>query len=256
MVGAVGEYYLYVDHWVTGQYSVIHGLLATGINGRDVLAWDAPPGYLVFEGVALFVSALGTGVRRDVNDYARELTRTTGLLLVRVIDFLDRLGDGLTVGDLRLTDIRLDVEFTTHAVDQHLKVKLTHPTNDGLAGLLVGTDVESWVLFGEALNCYTEFVLVTLRLRLNGNRDHRRRESHRLEDHWITWITQGLTRGGVLEAHDRNDVSGAYRINFFTLISVHSINLADALLAVLDTVQHRGTGIKATRVNPQVGELA
>ncbi len=47
-----------------------------------------------------------------------------------------------------LADIGLDAELTAHPVDQNLQVKLAHATDDGLAGLLVGTDVESRVLFG------------------------------------------------------------------------------------------------------------
>ena len=49
-----------------------------------------------------------------------------------------RLRDGLAVGDLRVADIRLDVELAHHAVDDDLEVQLAHAGDDRLAGLLVG----------------------------------------------------------------------------------------------------------------------
>ena len=63
-----------------------------------------------------------------------------------VIDLRHGLGDGLAVRDLRLADVRLHLELTTHPVYEHLKVKLTHSTDDGLAGFLVSAHVECRVL--------------------------------------------------------------------------------------------------------------
>jgi hypothetical protein len=51
--------------------------------------------------------------RLELDDDAGELARTTGLLLVRVLELLDGLLDGLAVGDLRLADVRLDLEVAT-----------------------------------------------------------------------------------------------------------------------------------------------
>ena len=63
--------------------------------------------------------------------------------------FSTGLGDGLAVGHLRLADGGVDLELAQHAVDQHLEVQLAHAGDDGLAGLLVGADLEGRVLLGE-----------------------------------------------------------------------------------------------------------
>ena len=56
----------------------------------------------------------------------RVLAATTGLADVAHFDLLDRLRDRLAVRDLRLADVRLDVELAHHAVDEHLEVQLAH----------------------------------------------------------------------------------------------------------------------------------
>src|SRR5690606_41195598 len=61
------------------------------------------------------------------DDDPRELAGATGLLLVRVLHLLRRAADGLPVGDLRLADVRLDLELAAHAVDEHVEVELAHP---------------------------------------------------------------------------------------------------------------------------------
>ena len=54
------------------------------------------------------------------------LTATTGLADVALLDLLDRLRDRLAVRDLRLADVRVDVELAHHPVDEHLEVQLAH----------------------------------------------------------------------------------------------------------------------------------
>ena len=54
-----------------------------------------------------------------------------------VVDPVDLLGQSLTVGNLWLTDICLDLELALHAVNEHLEVKFAHTLNDGLAGFFI-----------------------------------------------------------------------------------------------------------------------
>ena len=69
-------------------------------------------------------------------------------------------------------------------------------------------------------------------------------------------VAQRLTGGGLLQTHDGDDVAGAHRLDLLTLVRVHPVDLADALLLALDRVQHRGAGLQAARVDPDEGELA
>ncbi len=236
---------------VAGEDTELHGLLATGVDRGDVLLRNAATGDLVHELVAL------AGLDRLDRDLdLRELAGATGLLLVRVVDALDGLADRLAVRDLRLADVGLDLELTLHTVDQHLEVQLAHTRDDGLAGLFVGVDLEGRVLLGQPLNRGAQTLLVTLRLRLDRDADDRGREVHGLQDDRVLLVAQRLTGGGLLETHDGDDVAGAHRVDLFTLVRVHAVDLADALLAALHRVEDGGAGLKAPGVDPDEGELA
>src|SRR5690606_33221215 len=117
VVGAVDEADLDVHRRIAGEHAVVEGRLDALVRRLDVLARDAAAGDLVGE----LVAAAGVGLERDLDD--RELTRTTGLLDVAVFDRLDRAGDRLAVGDLRLADRRLDGVLALHAVDEDLEVQ-------------------------------------------------------------------------------------------------------------------------------------
>ena len=90
--------------------------------------------------------------------------------------------DRLAVRDLRLADVGADVELAHHAVDDDLEVQLAHAADDGLAGLRVRVDLEGRVFLHELGERHAHLFLVGLGLRLDGDRDDRLREVHRLED--------------------------------------------------------------------------
>ena len=100
----------------------------------------------------------------------------------RYVYVVDRLGDRLAVGHLRLADGGVDLELAQHAVDEHLEVQLAHAGDDGLAGLLVGADLEGRVLLGQRVERLAHLVLVDLGLRLDGDVDDRLGELDALED--------------------------------------------------------------------------
>ena len=189
-----------------------------------------PPRDLVDELVALARVRL----ERDLDD--GELTGAAGLLDVAVLDRLDRLGDRLAVGHLRLADRGLDGELALHAVDQHLEVQLAHARDDGLAGLLVGADAERRVLVGQRLERLAELVLVALRLRLDGDVDDRLRELHALEDDRVAAVAQRVAGGRVLEAEPGHDVAGHGHVEVLALVGVHQQDAAEALALLLDRV--------------------
>src|SRR5699024_8944477 len=128
---AVQEDGLDPDDRVAGEDAVLHGVLDARVDAGDVLLRDAATGDLVLELVQL---AALLGVERLEGDlHLRELAGATGLLLVGEVVLLDRLADGLAVGDLRLADVRLDLELTLHPVDEDVQVQLTHAGDDRLA---------------------------------------------------------------------------------------------------------------------------
>src|SRR5690606_2613845 len=112
------------------QHTLLHGRLDTRVHRRDVLTRDPTAGDRVGELVELVLRGLQ---RLEGHLDLRELTRTTGLLLVRVVDLLRLATDRLAVRDLRLADVGLDLELPLHAVDEDVEVELAHTADDGLA---------------------------------------------------------------------------------------------------------------------------
>src|SRR6478752_3859322 len=254
VVLAVEQRCLDADHGVAGENAVLHGVLHARVDRRDVLPRDPPTGDLVLELVGRPVCAHLE--RLDGDLHLRELAGPTRLLLVGVVVPLDGLADRLAVGHLRLADVRLDVELTPHAVDQDLQVELTHARDDRLTGLLVEADLERRVLLGQLLDGRAQLLLVALGLRLDGDRDDRRREGHRLQDHRLLGVGQGVTRRRPLHAVDGDDLAGTHALALFALVGVHLVDLADPLLAVLGAVEHRGPGVQLAGVHADVGQLA
>src|SRR5256885_209378 len=239
---------------VPGQHAILHGVLRTGVHRRDELLGDAPTGDRVDELVR--GSVRGDLERLQGDDHLGVLARATGLLLVRVVDLLHLAADGLPVGHLRLTDVRLDVELAAHAVRQDVPGQLAPAGDDRLTGLLVVADAEGRVLLGEALDRGTELLLVGLALRLDRHRDDRLRERHRLQDHRVRRVAERVAGGGLLETLYGDDVARGRGRPLLALVGVHLVDLADPLLAVLGGVDHRGAAFERAGVDPDVRQLA
>ena len=175
---------------------------------------------------------------------------------MRVFVLLDRLADGLTVGNHRVTHVGLDLELATHTVDDDVEVELTHTTDDGLAGLGVELDGERRVLFRQLLDGDAHLLLVGLRLGLDGDLDNGGGEGHRLEDDRLVDRAQRVTGRGVLEADHRVDVASVCHVDGVLLVGVHLEDLADALLLALGRVEDLGAGLDLTGVHADEGELA
>ena len=253
VVGAVEQDDLHVHQRVTGQHAVLHGVLRTGVDRRDVLPRDAAAGDLVLELVSRPVL---TAERLEGDEHLGELAGATGLLLVGELDLVDRPLDGLLVGHLRLADVGLDLELAAHPVDQDVQVKLAHPADHGLAGLGVLVHLEGRVLLGELLDRQAQLLLVALGLGLDGHLDDRIRERHRLQHDLVARVTQGVAGGGVLETDHGVDVTRRGPLDRVLLVGVHLEQLAQALLLALGRVHDLGTGLDLARVHPDVGQLA
>ncbi|CAB4616573.1 unannotated protein [freshwater metagenome] len=175
---------------------------------------------------------------------------------MRVLDLGHGLTDRLAVSNLWLTNVGFNLELATHAVNEDVEVKLAHSGDDGLTGFFIGADLEGGVFFSKALNSRTQLLLVALGLGLDRHVDNRGWEGHRFENNRVARVAQSFTSGGVLESHNSHDVTGTHARDFFTLVGVHLVNLADALLAALHAVEHLSSGFENAGVDAQVGELA
>src|SRR5207302_9640152 len=149
---------------------------------------------------------------------------------------LDRLANGLLVGDLRLADVGVDLELAQQAIDDDLQMELAHARDERLPGLGVGRDAEGRILGGELVERAAEALLVGLGLGLDGDRDDGVRELHALEHDRLRLVAEGVAGGRVAETDRGGDVARVNLLDLLALVGVHLQEPADALLLPLDRV--------------------
>ena len=174
------------------------------------------------------VEALAGG-RLDVDVDDAVLARAAGLLDEAALDLLGRAADRLAVGDLRAADVGLDAVLALHAVDEDLEVQLAHAGDLGLAGLLVGLDLEGRVLLGQAAEGDGHLLLVGLRLRLDGDLDDRLGEVDVLELIGALGRAQRVAGRDLLDADGRGDVARVDLVDLLAIVGVHHQDAPDAL---------------------------
>ena len=135
-------------------------------------------------------------------------------------------------------------------------MQLAHPGDHRLASLLIAADAERRILVGQRLQCLAQLVLVALRLRLDGDVDHRLGELHPLEDDRVAAIAQRVAGGRLLETEPGDDVAGHRRVEVLTLVGVHQQDAAEPLAALFRRVVRLFALVDLARVHPEVGELA
>ena len=175
---------------------------------------------------------------------------------MRVFLVHDGLADRLAVCNLRVTDVALHLEFTTHTVDDDVELQLAHAGDQGLAGLFVGLHLEGRILVGQLRQSDAHLLLVGLGLRLHGHLDHRIREGHGFEGDRGLLVAQGITGGDVLQTHEGVDVAGFGGIHRVLLVGVHLEDLADAFLLLLGGVEDGVARLDGTGVHAHEHELA
>ena len=184
------------------------------------------------------------------------LAAASGLADELSLNFLDRLADRLAVSDLRPADVRVDAELALESVDDDLEVQLAHAGDEGLAGLVVGAHAEGRVLLRQPLQAHSQLVLVGLRLRLHGDRDHRVREGHRLERDRRRVRRQRVARRRVLETNAGGDLAGTDLLSLLAVVRMHLEDAPDSLGLTGPCVQHAVAGLDLAGVDAEVGELA
>ena len=166
---------------------------------------------------------------------------------------LRRLLDRLLERDLRPADVRFDAELSLHPIHQDIEMQLSHTRDDGLPGLLVVLHPEARIFFGELVQRFAHAVLVVLRLRLDGDVDHRLRERDRLEDQRVRGVAERVARRRVLQSH-RRDAARRNLRHLFAMVRVHLHDPAHALGLLARRVVHTRSGNQPSRIHPEVCE--
>ena len=71
----------------------------------------------------------------------RVLAATTRLLLENLLA-RGGLGNGLAISNLGLADVRFHAKLAFHAIDDDFQMQLAHAGDNGLAGFMIGRNVE------------------------------------------------------------------------------------------------------------------
>src|SRR5690606_20248370 len=176
-----------------------------------------------------------------------DLPTTTGLAHKLAFD-LASVADRFTVSHLRLADVGFNVELALHAVDQNIQVQLAHTTNDGLTGLFVRAHTERRIFLGQFAQSNAHLLLVGFGLRLDGNVNHRLGEVHTLANDLLVQVAMSVTSGDVFQTEQGSNVNGAQLFDLGTVVGLHLIRSADALVLELDLVEHGEARNKDTGV--------
>src|SRR5581483_628706 len=249
VVSAVEHGDFHVRHGIARQHAVLERFHHALLHGRNKFLRDRAAVDLVDE----FVIALSHGLDAQLD--ARVLARTAGLLLVGVI-VLGLLPDGLAIGDLRLADVGADIELTLHAIDDDFQVQLAHASQDGLAGVGIGGNLERGVFLHELGDGHAELFLIRLGLGLDGELDHGRRELDGLKNQRSFLVADRVAGGNGLEPDRRADVAREHFGDFLALVGVHLYQTADTLFAALGDVIDRIARAEPARIHADERELA
>src|SRR5215211_1733343 len=251
VVRTVDEFDPDIDYGVASDDAGIEGILDALVHARDVLPRDDAADDLVVELVAGLVVVLG------VDDRVAVLAPATGLPHEPALDALHALADGLPVSDLRTANIRVNPELPQEPVDDDLQVQLAHARDDGLPGLLVAAHGEGRVLLGETLERHGEFLLVGLRLGLDGLPDDGLGEDHLLQHDLLGVLgrDERIARPRIGEPDGGNELAGIHLVALLTAVGVKLQKPPHALAPTLGGVHHVGAGLERARIHPHVSQL-
>src|SRR5690606_20636602 len=234
---------------IAGENTVLHLLFDALLDSRNVFLRNHTTDNLVLE-LQTFRTFVG---RLEADPAMTKLATTTGLTNKLAFD-LALVANHLAIGNLRLTDVCLDTELATHTVYDDVQVQLTHTTDDGLAGFLVGAHAERGVFLSQTTQRDTHLLLVSLGFRLDGYVNNRLREVHTLKDDRIGDVAQGVTGGDVLHADQGSDVACTHFLDFLTIVGMHLHHTTNALLLALDRVDDGVTRGQNTGVDANEGQ--
>ena len=231
MIGAVVQRDLHIDNGETGQNACFHRAANALLDrGNEFLRDGAADGGVdKLEALAALVG-FDDDLDMAVLALAAGLTRILRLLI-------DLLANGLFIGDLRRTDVCLDLELPEKAVNNNFQMKFAHAGDDRLAGFFIGVGFECGILFGKLCECDAHLFLPGLGLRLDCHANDGLGEDHVFEHDGVLFVAERIARGGILQADGRSDIAGIDNGKIFSVVRVHEQDSAHTLTLLFVGVQ-------------------
>ncbi|BBG29094.1 O-methyltransferase [Zymobacter palmae] len=255
MVGTVKQRNFDVNHRVTRDNTILQLLESTFFYSRNVfLRYHTANDFGVeLERHFRIVAFVFGSQRFDAQPYVTELTTATRLTY-ELTFLLDRLADGFTVGNLRLTNVGFNLELATHTVNDDVEVELTHTGDDSLTRFFISLHAERRIFLSQLTKSDTHFFLVCFGFRLNRYSNNGIREFHAFQNNFGIDITQGITCSDVFQTNTRCDVASVNFFDLFARVGVHLNDTTNALALGLDRVEYAVTRIQYARVDANKGQ--
>ncbi|MNN05411.1 hypothetical protein D3C81_1181690 [compost metagenome] len=153
------------------------------------------------------------------------------------------------------TYVSLNFEFTAHPVNDDIKVKLTHTSKDRLSRFFIRMSTKRWVFLRQFTESNAHFILVSFRLRFNGDFDNRIREVHRFKNNRCLLITQCITCPRIFQTNSCRDITGVNFGDLLTAVRVHLQDTSDPFTFAFRCIQHVGAGLQNTGVYAEERQL-
>src|SRR3972149_2046039 len=215
MIRPVKQRYLDIYNRITGQNAGIQSLPYTFLNCRYIFPRDRPADNLIFKH-----KTFSGRLRLHRNPDVTVLTTPAGLPYIPTFT-LNLAPYSLSVRNLRLAHIGINLEFSEHPVNNDLKMQLSHTGDYSLTCFLISLNPERRVFLSQLLQGHTHSFLICLCLGLYCNTYDRLRKLHLLEYYRIFLVTQGISGSGTLQTNCRRNITGIYSLDLFPLIGMH-----------------------------------
>ena len=142
------------------------------------------------------------------------------------------LGDSLTIRNLRLTKLNLNLLVVLQTPLESAEMELAHTTDDGLTKLFAHFDTPCRILFALTGNDLHHLLVLTLVDSLDAAAIARTRIFDLSEGKVSTLGIQRIAGAGIFQFHGSTDIACVQFIHLGTNGSVHCENLGDTLLGV------------------------
>ena len=183
------------------------------------------------------------------------LTLTAGLTCILVINVCKLLNSFL-ICNLRSAYVGFYLKFTEETVNDDIKVKLTHTSDDSLTCFLVCPCSERGVFLCKLGKTYAHFLLTCLSLRLDSKLDNRLGKFHGFEYNGSLGIAERIARSCIFQTNASRDIARIAGLDILSVVGVHLKNTSHSFGIILCSVENRSSRVYLSGVNSEVAELS
>ena len=175
----------------------------------------------------------------ELNPHVAELAVAAALLLVAALH-LNRLADGLAVGNLRVLEHGFRAELALQLLAHDFKLQFALAADEGFGGHRVFGDDDVRHFFAQARQAGEHLVLLARLLGVYRQRNLRRGEVDAVILNDLADFAEAVARGGVLQLAERADVARAEHADGNLLLAAHHEDTRGLFGLIRVRVEQRG----------------